>query len=214
MTTLHLSSTSRESVLPIWSSSARSRRSQPDAQASPFAGSTLNPYLSIMLTFLATITKHEMARTKTLINYQKRVSKMKRTDSEDVEALKMGFSACMYVFQDVIWSHLQETGTLSTGLRTGIFDVQPEIYNARTHSNSNVMRIGTTPLFPHMHFPPSLQPVPLHAMYHQQISEMNHIHYLLSGTRNGLASASARQVPLSSLPRFHSLPTRVLIHVP
>jgi hypothetical protein len=48
-----------------------------------------------------------MARTKTLINYQKRVSNMKRTDSEDVEALKMGFSACMYVFQDVIWSHLQ-----------------------------------------------------------------------------------------------------------
>jgi hypothetical protein len=45
-----------------------------------------------------------MARTKTLINYQKRVSTMKRTDSEDV---KMGFSACMYVFQDVIWSHLQ-----------------------------------------------------------------------------------------------------------
>ncbi|KAJ8593109.1 hypothetical protein M405DRAFT_811537 [Rhizopogon salebrosus TDB-379] len=29
-----------------------------------------------------------MERTKTLINYQKRVSKTKRTDSEDVEALK------------------------------------------------------------------------------------------------------------------------------
>jgi hypothetical protein len=50
-------------------------------------------------------------------------------------------------------------------------------------------------------------------MYHQRFSELNHIHYLLSAARNSLASASARQVPLSSLPRFHSLPTCVLIHV-
>jgi hypothetical protein len=49
-------STSRESVLPIWLSSAQSRRLQPDTQATPFAHSTLNSYLSVMLT-LATITK-------------------------------------------------------------------------------------------------------------------------------------------------------------
>lgn len=34
MTTLHTFSTSRESILPIWSSTAQSRRSQPDARAS------------------------------------------------------------------------------------------------------------------------------------------------------------------------------------
>ncbi|KAG2034408.1 hypothetical protein BDR03DRAFT_1013462 [Suillus americanus] len=99
-------STSRESILPIWSSTAQLRRSQPDThapelfvllhgmlftniqlddfsltlsfrlalelsssmlsfvlrnpmrKASPFARSTLNPYLSVMLTFLATVTKH------------------------------------------------------------------------------------------------------------------------------------------------------------
>ncbi|KAG0705195.1 hypothetical protein DFH29DRAFT_908006, partial [Suillus ampliporus] len=34
MTTLHTFSTSRESILPIWSSSAQSRRSQPDARVS------------------------------------------------------------------------------------------------------------------------------------------------------------------------------------
>ncbi|KAJ8596078.1 hypothetical protein M405DRAFT_244556 [Rhizopogon salebrosus TDB-379] len=45
MTTLHLSSTSRESVLPIWWSNARSWLSQPDVQASPFVRSTLNSYL-------------------------------------------------------------------------------------------------------------------------------------------------------------------------
>ncbi|KAJ8586560.1 hypothetical protein M405DRAFT_864486 [Rhizopogon salebrosus TDB-379] len=53
--------TSRESVLPIRSSSAQLRRSQPDALALPFARSTLNPYLSVMLTFLATIAKHAEA---------------------------------------------------------------------------------------------------------------------------------------------------------
>jgi hypothetical protein len=37
------------------------RCSQPDAQALPFAHSTLNPYLSIMLTFLVTTTKHDEA---------------------------------------------------------------------------------------------------------------------------------------------------------
>ncbi|KAJ8583758.1 hypothetical protein M405DRAFT_496498 [Rhizopogon salebrosus TDB-379] len=60
MTTLHPFSTSWESVLPVWSSTAQSRRSQPDAQVSPFVRSTLNLYLSVMLT-LATITKHAEA---------------------------------------------------------------------------------------------------------------------------------------------------------
>jgi hypothetical protein len=43
-----------------------------------------------------------MARTKTVMNYQKRARKTKRTDSEEVKALKVGCPACMYVFQDVI----------------------------------------------------------------------------------------------------------------
>jgi hypothetical protein len=89
----------------------------------------------------------------------------------------------------------------------GIFGVQPEIYSAGIRGNSGVMRIGTT-------YSPTRIPLPLHAMYHQRFLEMNQIHYLLSAARNSLASASARQVPLSSLPRFHSLPTHVLIHVP
>jgi hypothetical protein len=43
-----------------------------------------------------------MARTKTVMNYQKRARKTKRTDSEEVKALKVGCPVCMHVFQDVI----------------------------------------------------------------------------------------------------------------
>ncbi|KAJ8589087.1 hypothetical protein M405DRAFT_933689 [Rhizopogon salebrosus TDB-379] len=57
MTTLHPFSASWESILLIWSSTAQSRRLQPDAQASHFAHSTLNPYLSVRLT-LAAIAEH------------------------------------------------------------------------------------------------------------------------------------------------------------
>jgi hypothetical protein len=65
MTTLHPFSTSQESVLPIWSLSVQLwYLVQPDTQTSPFAHSTLNPFLSVILTFLATITM--MKHTGTL----------------------------------------------------------------------------------------------------------------------------------------------------
>ena len=76
MTTLHPFPTSRKSVLTLWSAPAQSQHSLPNARVldlfvlhgmlftiiqlddftpNPFTQSTLNPYLTILVTFLAKI---------------------------------------------------------------------------------------------------------------------------------------------------------------
>jgi hypothetical protein len=68
------------------------------------------------------------------------------------------------------------------------------------------------PTIPRHASPPPLQPVPLHAVQPQRFLEMNQIHCLFQQPET--VSQATRQVLLSNLPWFYSLPTRVLIHVP